>query len=106
MRIKIVYLLLTVIGALVPYIFFLPWLLEHGLNLPLLFQELHASRVSEFFAADVILSATVVLVFLYFERRRLGRSWWVPVSALLVCGVSAGLPVLLYCREARLKVRV
>jgi hypothetical protein len=33
------YLLLAVIGLIVPYSQFIPWVLEHGLNVPLLFTE-------------------------------------------------------------------
>ena len=101
MRPKTVYLILAVLGVLVPYHHFLPWLLEHGLDLALFRHQLHASPVSEFFAADVFVSAAVVLAFLFFERRRLGRLRWLPVLALLLVGVSAALPLLLYLREGR-----
>ena len=55
--------------------------------------------VSEFFAADVVVSAVVVLVFLLFERRHVRASWWIPVLALVTFGVSVALPLLLYLRE-------
>jgi hypothetical protein len=97
---KGVYLVLSVLGAVIPYHYFLPWLLEHGLDLPLFLQQLHANPVSEFFAADVIVSAVVVLAFLVFERRCLGRFWWLPVVGLIIFGVSVALPLLLYLREA------
>jgi hypothetical protein len=98
---KSLYLALAGFGVLVPYFHFLPWLAEHGLNMPLFFHDLHANGVSEFFAADVIVSALVVIVFLILERGRLGSRWWLPVVALLVCGVSAALPLLLYLREGQ-----
>ena len=99
MRPKTVYATLAILGAVVPYVHFLPWLLQHGFDLPLLLHDLHANHVSEFFAADVILSAVVVIAFLIFERRAVGRRWWIPVVALAVFGVSAALPLLLYLRE-------
>jgi Terpene cyclase DEP1 len=99
MRAKTAYLLLAVLGALVPYMHFFPWLREHGLDLPLFLRQLRANQVSEFFAADVIVSAGVVLIFLFFERRRLGSFWWIPVIALVIFGVSAALPLLLCLRE-------
>jgi hypothetical protein len=98
---KSVYLLLTALGVLIPYFQFFPWLAEHGLNMPLFFHDLHANGVSEFFAADVIVSAVVVIVFLILEKGRLGSRRWLPVVALLVCGVSAALPLLLYLREGQ-----
>ena len=99
MKRKNIYLLLALVGALIPYFHFGPWLLEHGLDMRLFFHEVHANRVSEFFAADVVVSAAVVVVFLIYERRRLRVLWWVPVLALLIFGVSVSLPVLLYLRE-------
>lgn len=99
MKGKHIYLLLALLGALIPYFHFGPWLLEHGLDIRLFFDQVHANRVSEFFAADVVVSAAVVLVFLIYQRRRLRGLWWVPVVALLIFGVSVSLPVLLYLRE-------
>ena len=91
--------MLAVLGILLPYFHFLPWLIEHGLDLPRFFHDLHANGVSEFFAADVVVSAAAVLAFLIFERRLLGRLWWLPVAGLAIVGVSAALPLLLYLRE-------
>jgi len=93
------YLVLALAGVLIPYFQFGPWLLEHGLDMRLFFHQVLANRVSEFFAADVVVSAAVVLVFLVYERKRLRGLWWVPVLALLIFGVSVSLPVLLYLRE-------
>ena len=100
MRPKTVYLLLTVLGALLPYLHFLPWLLLYGLDLRLFFHHLHANPVSEFFAADVIVSAAVVLAYVIYERRVLGWAWWLPVLGLMIFRVSVALPLLLYLREA------
>ena len=100
MKPKTVYLLLAALGAVIPWFHFLPWLLEYGLDLRLFFHNLHANPISEFFAADVIVSAIVVLAFLIFERRRIGSLWWIPVIGLLLFGVSVGLPLVLYLRES------
>jgi Terpene cyclase DEP1 len=98
---KSVYLLLAALGVVVPYFHFVTWLTAHGFDLPMFLQDLHANGVSEFFAADVVVSALVVIVFLILERGRLGSRWWLPVVALLLCGVSAALPLLLYLREGQ-----
>ena len=101
MKRRTLYLLLSIAGVLVPYLEFGPWLLEHGLNLPLFFHELAANRIGAFFGADVALSAVTVFVFAAFERERLGRTWWLPLAVVLLFGVSAGLPLLLFLREGR-----
>jgi len=93
------YLVLALAGVLIPYFQFGPWLLEHGLDMRLFLVEVGANQVSKFFASDVVVSAVAVLAFLICERRRLAGLWWVPILALLIFGVSASLPVLLYLRE-------
>jgi len=64
MKARPFYLIFCVLGILVPYSQFVPWLLEHGLNFSLFFRELFANRISEFFAMDVIVSAIVLIWFI------------------------------------------
>lgn len=94
------YLLLALLGAVVPYSQLLPWVVSHGLNLRLLVVELFAGRVSAFFGLDVILSAVVLLVFIWREgtTRRIARLW-LPIAATCLVGVSCGLPLFLHLRE-------
>jgi TRAP-type uncharacterized transport system fused permease subunit len=99
MKRKHVYLLLCLAGTILPYWQLVPWLSEHGLDIPLFFNQLFANRISAFFGADVFVSAAVVFVFVAFERVRLGSKWWLPAVAVLIVGVSLGLPLLLYLRE-------
>jgi hypothetical protein len=100
MKPKDLYLALCIVGVVVPYAEFLPWLAAHGMNLHLFVQELLATRISAFFGADVIVSAVVVAVFGRIERRRLNLPlWWTPIVALFCVGVSLALPLLLYLRE-------
>ena len=104
MTLKRVYLLLCVLGAALPYSQFVPWFLEHGLDLRLFFGELFANRIGGFFGMDVIVSAVVLCVFVATEGRRRGvRHLWAPVAATLAVGVSLGLPLFLYLRESRLE---
>jgi hypothetical protein len=103
MRLRYVYLLLCVIGALLPYWQFAPWFLQHGLDLSFLFHELFANRIGGFFGLDVIVSSLVLWVFVFSEGQRLGvRHLWLPVIASLVVGVSLGLPLFLYLRQLHL----
>ena len=99
MKPRNLYLLLFLVGVIIPYLEFGPWVQEHGLKLGLMVDQLFANRISAFFGADVIVPALVVFVFTGFERKRLGGTWWLPVLAVLLAGVSAGLPLLLYLRE-------
>jgi hypothetical protein len=96
----VVYLFLSVLGAAVPYAKFVPWVREHGLNLPLLLTELFSTRIGGFFGLDVILSAVSLLIFIRSEGgHRKMRLLWLPVAATCLVGVSCGLPLFLYLRE-------
>ncbi len=72
MKLKTVYLALCVLGLVLPYWQFVPWVAENGLNLRLMVQQLFANRISAFFGMDVIVSSVVVLVFSNREGARLG----------------------------------
>ena len=104
MKIKTLYLVLCIVGAVLPYWQFLPWVAANGLHMPQFFRELFANRISAFFGMDVIVSATVLVVFMRTESRRLGMTRpWLCVLALLTVGVSLALPMFLYIREATLE---
>ena len=104
MRTKTIYLVLCLVGAVLPYFQFVPWLFQHGFNSTLFFQELLANRISTFFVLDVIVSAIVLITFVRAESTRLRiRRRWLPVLATLLVGVSLGLPLFLYMRELTLE---
>jgi predicted exporter len=100
MRPKHVYLALCVVGTVLPYSQFIPFLRAHGLDVRLIIDQLFANRISAFFGLDVIVSAIVLWVFITTEgRRRAMKRLWAPVLASLVVGASLGLPLFLYMRE-------
>jgi len=104
MKIKTLYLVLCIVGAVLPYWQFVPWAAANGLHMALFFRELFANRISAFFGMDVIVSAIVLVVFMRTESRRLGMTRpWLSVLALLTVGVSLALPMFLYIREERLE---
>ena len=97
------YLLFCILGVVIPYSQFVPWVMEHGPNGPLMARELFANRISGFFALDVLVSSVVVVAFVTREGKRLGmRLLWLPIVALLTVGVSLALPLFLYLRERSL----
>jgi hypothetical protein len=104
MKPKTAYLVLCGLGLVLPYRQFLPWLSSHGLNLSLFARELFANRISAFFGMDVLVSAVALIVFMRVERRRLAISnRWLPILAIVLVGVSLGLPLYLYLRELALE---
>jgi hypothetical protein len=103
MKVKTIYFWLGLVGAILPYWQFLPWVLENGFNLRLLLEQLFANRISAFFGLDVLISAATAIVFFRMESSRLnmGRPW-LPVLAVFTVGVSLGRPLFLYLRESKL----
>ena len=94
------YLILAMIGFILPYYFFIGFLAANGLNLSLLIQQLFGTPISTFFAVDLLMTAIVFWVFLYREARRLQMNrWWVYIAATLVVGPSFAFPLFLYFRE-------
>ena len=100
MKTRHFYLICCVIGLVLPYSQFVPWLLEHGLNFTFFFRELFTNRISAFFATDVIVSAIVLIWFIQSEGKRLQvRLLWLPTIGTLVVGVSFGVPAFSFLRQ-------
>jgi hypothetical protein len=103
MKARHFYLVCCAFGLLLTYSHFVPWLLEHGLNMTLFCRELFANRIGAFFAMDVIVSAIVLIWFIQSEGKRLRvRLLGMPTVGTLVAGVSFGLPLFLFLRQMAL----
>jgi Terpene cyclase DEP1 len=97
---RALYLTLAAIGAVLPYSQFVPWLLQHGPDVPLLFTELFSTKVGAFFGLDVLISAAASIAFIRREgAKRKISMLWLPIAATCLIGVSCGLPLFLYQRE-------
>ena len=104
MRLRYLYLVFCLLGLLLPYSQFVPWVMEHhALNMSIFIRDLFANRISAFFAFDVIVSAIVLILFIQSEGRRLGMCLLcLPTLAVFLVGVSLGLPLFLYLRQLQL----
>ncbi|HST35439.1 MAG TPA: DUF2834 domain-containing protein [Allosphingosinicella sp.] len=98
-----VYLALAAIGAIMPYVIFLPWLADHGVNSRLFVSQLFSTGPATIFAADVLFAAGVFILFVIAEGRRLGmRRLWLPPLIVFTIGLCCALPLFLAMRERRL----
>jgi len=104
MRAKHLYAALAAAGLIVPYTFFVRFLAAHGPDGRELLRELFGTPISAFFAADLLISAVVFLVFLAREaaRRAVPRRW-IYGLALLTVGLSLAFPLFLWARESALE---
>lgn len=103
MKLRHLYLALCVANAILGYALFTPWLVDHGLDIPLFVDEMFATRIATLSAVDVLASVAVLFLFVGFEGRRLGIDrLWLPVLATLGFGVSCGFSLFLYMRQLKL----
>ena len=92
------YFALALVGMILPYAAFLPWVDAHGIDPRCFVRELVSTRIGSFFGLDVVMSAIVLLVFVVAEGGGMRRRW-VPVAATFLVGVSCGLPLFLGMRR-------
>ncbi|HCE3705901.1 TPA: DUF2834 domain-containing protein [Vibrio parahaemolyticus] len=94
------YLVLSVLGVLLPYGAFIPWIATNGLDIGLLFSEAVANPISIFAWLDVLVAAIVLLGFIVVDGQRHKVKYrYFAVFGTLSVGVSFGLPLYLYFKE-------
>jgi len=101
---KTIYFIFAFLGLVLPYYFLLSFLKEHGLDFPILIQELFANKISTFFAVDLMISIIVFWFYLYCEATtRKMKNWWLYILASLTVGLSFALPLFLYFPERQIE---
>ena len=97
---KTIYLLLAIVGAVVPYVFFFDFIGEAGFGLISFIAALFVNGASGGFTADLLITSLVFWLFMFQQKGR-GHG---PAPALfialnLLIGLSCALPAYLYARE-------
>lgn len=102
---KKVYLMLSMIGAIVPYVFYIKFIQSEGINFPLFITTLFENNSAAGFSADVLL-ATVVFWLYIFQRAKLSNGPKPLLFFVLSCtiGLSCALPAYLYANEKQSSV--
>ena len=99
---KYLYLGLSIVGTIVPFAIFIPWLQIHGLNIELFISEWFANSIAQFFAADFLISWLAWLIFILYDRKKNDVAyWWIPFIGNFCIGLSFSLPFYLYLRESK-----
>jgi Protein of unknown function (DUF2834). len=100
---KNIYLVLTLLGLLLPFYFLFKFVGSNGLDIALLFQQLFANDISTFFAVDLVISILVFWIYMFIEANKLQmKNSWLYLLASLLVGLSFALPLFLYFRERKL----
>jgi hypothetical protein len=102
----VIYALLAVVGTVLPYAYFIPFVMEHGLNLGEFLTQAFDTFVASMLSLDILLSSVVFWVFMWVEAKRLDmRAWPLLILPNLLVGLSCALPLFLLWRELRLRQR-
>jgi hypothetical protein len=98
--VKAVYAFLCLLGLILPYWYFVPFVVANGVDIRLFIGQLFANYISAFFGMDVIVSSLVLWALIYQETRKHGIPlWWICIVANLAVGVSLALPLFLWLRQ-------
>jgi hypothetical protein len=99
---KTLYLIAAILGAIVPYLFFLNFIGTSGLDLPGFVAAVFANPAAGGFTADLLLSSFVFWVFMFHRHKYThGPSPVVFIVLNLLIGLSCALPAYLYAMEGR-----
>ncbi len=96
---KNVYLVLAIVGAVVPLLFFFNFFAASGLALPTFVSALFVNGAAGGFAADLLITSLVF--WLYMFSRKEGPKPWLFVVLNLTIGLSCALPGYLYANMRR-----
>lgn len=92
-----VYLLLAVIGGIVPYLFLGPYLATAGFDPAGFLGAAFANPVASGLTADLLISSGVLFVLIGANGDGRRAGWFVALNVLV--GLSCALPAYLYVRE-------
>ena len=97
---KRLYLVLAVIGAIVPYIFFIQHFATEGPSLLRFVSALYANPAAGGFTSDLLVTSFIFWIFMFHQRRRnKGPNPLLFILLNLLIGLSCAMPAYLYARE-------
>ncbi len=101
---KTLYLLLTIVGAVLPYAFFIQHFSSEGVSLAGFASALFANPAAGGFTADLLFTSVVFWIFIFQQRsREKGPRPILFIVLNLLIGLSCAFPAYLYARERREK---
>lgn len=100
----IVYAVLAVAGALLPWYFNLQLIVGPGFDLGSFLAGVFANPASSSIGVDILVGATAFCVWMIREARRLGmRHWWVYLVITMLVSFACACPLFLLMRDRRLR---
>jgi len=98
---KKTYLVLAILGAVVPYLFFFEFIRANGFDIPGFLMGLFANGAAGGFSADLLLTSFVFWIYMFVKSNsKEGPAPWLFIVLNLTIGLSCAFPAYLYAREA------
>lgn len=96
---KNIYLLLAILGGIIPYLFFFQFIQIEGLNIPLFVESLFVNGAAGGFSADLLFTSFVFWLFMFVESKKSNTPKpYLFIVLNLTIGLSCALPAYLYER--------
>ncbi|MBE0368410.1 MULTISPECIES: DUF2834 domain-containing protein [Pseudoalteromonas] len=100
---KNLYLILAILGGIIPYLFFFQFIQLEGVNIPLFIESLFVNGAAAGFSVDLLISSFVFWFFMFQESKVSSNPKpYLYVIINLTIGLSCALPAYLYAK-ARVK---
>lgn len=101
---KIIYVLLSLIGAILPSYYMVPFIKEHSFDYQLFIDQMFINNVSSFLSVNVLVVTGVLIVFIILEYiKHQVKFSWIAILGTCLFGVSFGLPFFLFLKEMSYK---
>lgn len=98
-KLRLAYLVLAIVGAIVPMIYILPWFAANGFSVCGLITAWQQNAAATGLFWDLIISAIALTIWILSETLpRKKRLPLLAIPATLLIGVSCGLPLFLFLR--------
>ena len=100
MSLRRFYLLMCVLGTVIPWLFFAGFFARNGLDIPMFVMGLFSNGAAGGFSSDILMSIVVFWVWSLVDAKQYGvRNWWLVLPASALVGLSLALPLYLYLRQ-------
>ena len=99
---KTLYLILAIVGAVLPYVFFIQHFSSEGYSLTGFAAALFANPAAGGFTSDLLFTSAVFWIFMFQQRsRKKGPHPILFIVLNLLIGLSCAVPAYLYARERK-----
>ena len=97
---RTVYLILAIIGTILPMYYFVSWFEEFGYSLGAMVEAWNVNDATTGLVYDLTVAAVTLLIWIIVETVR-NKAWLnlIAIPATFCIGVSCGLPLYLYLRS-------